>query len=397
MISIKKKLDINLRAALDNDRYKSYRVIIHCKSLIDKISEKIKPFGGELIGSVKSIKCIFANISAKTIERLIEYPEVDHITFDSYAYLCGNNVKSANNVHLSQKFNYTGKGICIGLVDSGTYPHPDLMKPFNKIAKFKDMVGGLEYPYDDNSHGTFMSGIICSSGFSSKGVNKGIAPNSLIYSIKAFNALGKGYISNIFSAIDILISESSDHNIRIICLPFETVSEDAFIMSMFNKLFTICIENNITVIVPSGSNEAVKGSIRGFAVLGSCLTVGGLDTTSSVKPYCFSSCGPCGNLTKPDLCAASVDICSLNSDTTYVSQRNGMKVYPRKIENYYITLSGTSCSAAYISGICALLYESNTDLRCKDIISLLKGSCKFLEMPKWQQGEGYLDASILFP
>lgn len=397
LISIKKKLDINLRTAIDDDRYKNYRVIIHCKALIDKIKAKIKSYGGELIGSIPEIECIFANISSKTIERLIEYPEIRHITFDDFAYLCSHNVTAANNVLFTQKLNYTGKGICVGLVDSGVYPHPDLMKPFKKIVKFKDIINSIEYPYDDNSHGTFMSGIICGSGFSSRGVNTGIAPNCSIYSIKAFNALGRGYISNILLSINTLISENKEFNIRIICLPFETTSEDAFIISMFHKLFTMCIDNNITVVVPSGSNEAVKGSIRGIAALSSCITVGGLDTSSAIKPYEFSSCGPCGNLIKPDFCAASADICSLNADIKYISQKNGMKVYPRKIENLYTTLSGTSCSAAYISGICALLYESSSDLRYKDIISLLKGSCKFLELPKWQQGEGFLDVSLLFP
>lgn len=396
MFSIKKKLDINLKAAMDNDKYKSYRVIIHCKALIEKIQARIKSYRGELIGTVTSIGCIFANLSKKSIEHLLEYPEVDYMTFDDFAYLCGNNIKAVNNVRLTQELNYTGKNICIGLIDSGVYPHPDLTKPFKKIIKFKDIINEFEYPYDDNGHGTFMSGIICSSGAASKDTYKGIAPNSSIYCVKAFNSLGKGYISNIFSALDILISESSEFNIRVICLPFEIATENAFIVSMFNRLFNMCIDNNITVVVPSGSNESVKSSIRGFASLNSCITIGGLDTTSSIRPYKFSSCGPCGKLMKPDLSAASVNICSLNTDKNYISERSGLKVYPRKLENLYTTFTGTSCSAAYISGVCALLYESNKDLRHKDIISLLKGSCRLLEFPKWQQGEGFLDLNDLF-
>lgn len=382
---------------MDTDRFKSYRVIIHCKALAEKIQTRIKSSKGELIGAVPNINCIFANISSKTIERLIEYPEIDYITFDDFAYLCGNNVTSANNVRLTQKLNYTGKGVCIGLIDSGVYPHPDLMKPNKKILKFKDIINGLEYPYDDNGHGTFMSGIICSSGINSKGMYAGIAPNSSIYAIKAFNALGKGYISNILIALNTLISENKEHNIKVICLPFEITTENAFIISMFDILFAMCINNNITVIVPSGSNEAFKSSLRGIASLSSCLTIGGMDTTSSIKPYNFSSCGPCGKLVKPDLCAASVNIGSLSTDKNYISERNGLKIYPRKMENYYTSLSGTSCAAAYISGVCALLYESNSDLRYKDIASLLKASCNFLELPKWQQGEGFLDINSLFP
>lgn len=396
MFLLKKKLDKNLKIALESDRYKNYRVIIHCKTLIDKMQGRIKSSNCELIGVVSSINCIFANLTKRTIERLIEYPEIDYITFDDFAYLCGNNTSAANMVNLSQKLKYTGKGICIGLIDSGVYPHPDLMNPHRKIEKFKDTINALNYPYDDNGHGTFMAGIICGSGNASKGLYTGIAPNSTLYCIKAFNALGKGYISNVLIALDALISESHESNLRVICLPFEINCENAFIISSFYKLFNSAIDNNIVVVVPSGSNGNEKCSIRGIASLNNCITVGGLDTTDLIKAYSFSSCGPCGKTMKPDLSAASVNICSLNTDKNYISERNGLKVYPRKVEDYYTTFTGTSCAAAYISGICALLYESNNTLCYKDIISLLKGSCKLLEFPKWQQGEGFLQLNELF-
>ena len=69
----------------------------------------------------------------------------------------------------------TGKGIGIGIIDSGVYPHCDLLNPSNRIKKFVDIVNNLNYPYDDNGHGTFMSGLICGSGYGSKGMYKGVA------------------------------------------------------------------------------------------------------------------------------------------------------------------------------------------------------------------------------
>lgn len=392
----KKKLDKNLKIALYSDRYKFYRIIIHCRALIENILGRIKSSNGEIIGVATSIHCIFANLSSKTIERLIEYPEVDYVTFDDFAYLCGNSAAASNMVRLSAKLKYTGKGICIGVIDSGVYPHPDLMSHYKKIDKFIDTVNGLNYPYDDNGHGTFMAGIICGNGNASKGLYAGIAPNSTIYSIKAFNAIGKAYVSNILIALDLLISESKEHNLKVICLPFELTTEDAFIISSFYKLFNLAVKHNISIVISSGSNENEKSSIRGIATLNNCITVGGLDTTSIAKSYKFSSCGPCGKLMKPDLSAASVNICSLAADKNYISERNGLKTYPRKLENYYTTFSGTSCSAAYVSGVCALLYERNSDLQYKDVLSLLKGSCKLLQFPKWQQGEGILQLDELF-
>ncbi|WP_010232915.1 S8 family serine peptidase [Clostridium arbusti] len=396
MFSIKKKLDNNLRIAIEKDRFKNYRIIIHCTALLDKFQSKIKSFRGELICIIPSINCVCANMSALSIHRLIEYPEVNFITLDDFAYLCANSVSAANSVNLGKSLKFTGKDVCIGLIDSGVYPHPDLLSPFKKIKKFTDLINGLNYPYDDNGHGTFISGILSGSGINSKGMYKGIAPNSSIYCIKAFNALGKGYISNILLAIDKFLLDCKKFNIRILCLPFEISTEDDFILSLFYKIFEKAKENDIVVIIPSGNNENIKSSIRGIAALSNCLTIGGVDTTSITKPYFYSASGPCGKLMKPDLSAACVDIYSLRSDINYVSERDGVKLYPHKMKQYYTTFTGTSCAAAYISGICALLLESNSTLNYKDVISLIKASCNLLNFPKWQQGEGLIDIKKLF-
>lgn len=396
MFRIKQKLDKNLNISINNNRFKNYRVIIHCSNFLDKLQTRINAFNGEIIGAVPSINCVFAIVSERCIERLLEYPEVKYITFDDFGYLCGEKTSNIQGVNLSHKLKFTGKGVCIGLVDSGVYPHTELMVPTKKIIKFLDMVNGHSYPYDDNGHGTFMSGIICSNGNNSNVKCLGIAPNSTIYNIKAFNALGKAYISNILLAINILICESKELGLKVICLPFETNTHDDFILSLFYKIFNIAIENNITIVVPSGSNENIKSSISGIATLSNCITVGGIDTSSETFAYKYSSCGPCGKLMKPDLSYPCVNIHSLNSDKQYVSERNGVKLYPRKFDELYTVFSGTSCAAAYISGICALLFESNCNLRYKDIVSLIKASCKLLKYPKWQQGEGILDLDFLF-
>ncbi len=397
MFSIKKKLDKALKCAIDNDRFKSYRVIIHCNALLDSVEHKIKVNRGDFICKIQDINCICAIISSRQILRLIEAPEISFITFDDFAHLCSNNIPSPSKITSSfiNSSKYTGYGVCIGIIDSGVYPHPDLFSPSKRVVKFIDIVNNLKYPYDDNGQGTLISGLISGNGNSSKGKYKGIAPKSNIYSIKAFNAIGKAYISHIFYAISTLISESSEFNIKVICLPFEIYTEDDFILSMFKKLFEKAIAKNIVIIVPSGSNGNLKSTIRGFASLDSCITVGGLDGTDTIRPYVFSSAGPCGKLTKPDLSAACVNICSLSSDTNYISERNGVKLYPTKLSDYYTTCTGTSCAAAYISGVCSLLFEKDPNLNYKDILSLLKTSCNLLCFPKWQQGEGLLDLNKL--
>ncbi|OBR96397.1 serine protease AprX [Clostridium ragsdalei P11] len=399
MFSIKKKLELNLKLSMDKGLYKTYRVIIKCNSLMEIIEKKIKLYNGKIIRSIPIINCICATLTSRSINRIIEFPQVRYVTNDCCALLCGNNsILASNGVVFEDNYKLTGKNVCIGLIDSGSYPHPDLLNPKNKITKFVDLINSYKYPYDDNGHGTFMSGIMCGSGIESKGLYKGIAENSSIYSIKAFNALGKGYVSDILFSLQLLLNESSDEKIKIICLPFELDMDNHFILSLFEKMFQIAVKLNITIIVPSGHRGNLQGSIKGIATLNNCITAAGIDTTfRDLKPYKYSSCGPINKIQKPDLSAACVNICSINSNTQYIPQRNGAKLYPKLLENPYVYYTGVSCAAAYISGVCALMYENNPELTFNDLSSLLKISCNLINVPKWCQGSGMLDLNKLLP
>ena len=397
MFSLKNKLEPNLKIALKNKMHKNYRVIIHCKTLQEKVENKIKNSKCDIIRSIPYLGCISASLTPNVIEKLIEYPQIDHICFDNYALLCGSSILTANGVILEGKYKLTGKNICIGIVDSGVYPHPDLKNPSNKIIKFVDLINNINHPYDDNGHGTFISGIISSSGHSSNGMYRGVAEKSNIYMIKAFNSIGRGFVSDILYSINQLIDEKEDHNIKIICLPFEILDYNEFTLSLFSRLFDKAVENNLIIIVPSGHNTNVEGSMRGIALLDNCITVGGLDTTSGKKPFIASSGGLSGKAEKPNLTAACVDICSLNADINYISEKDGQKIYPRPLDKLYTSYTGTSCSAAYISGICALLFENNPNLTYKDVCSLLKTSCSLLNMSKSVQGSGIININKLLP
>ncbi|KOF57536.1 peptidase [Clostridium sp. DMHC 10] len=398
MFFLKSKIDSNLYNLTVKNEHRSFRILIHCKNFINRIASRLKSHKCTVYYTIDTLNCICASASSFMINRLTEYPEIDYITLDNFASICAHNVHSANNVStaLANNSKLTGRGIRIGIIDTGVYPHKDLKYPTPKIHKFLDLINGLNYPYDDNGHGTFMSGLIAASGSSSKGKYMGIAPETSIYMIKAFEATGKAYVSSILAALNILIKESAENNIRIICLPFETFFQDSFIDSMFSRLFTLANKNNLAVVVPSGSNKNDKNSMIGISTLSNCVTVSGVTSSIPKKIYTYSSSGPCGKPEKPDLCAACTDLTSLNCDTSFVSERNGIKLYPRELKEAYTTYTGTSCAAAFTTGILALLFEKNPDLKYKDAVSMIKTSCKLLNVPKWQQGYGCIDFKDLF-
>lgn len=399
MFSYKNKLDYNLKIYMANNSYKNYRVLIKYKNFQSSIEKKVLSYKGKLNYIIESANIISANLNVRGIERIIEYPEIEKVYLDEYLFLCGMSVATANKVHFSDKYSLSGAGIGIGVVDSGVFPHQDLLEPSNKISLFVDLINNLNYPYDDNGHGTATSGILCSSGLSSNNMYRGIAPKSKLFCYKAFDKLGKGFASDILFSIESLINISKENNIKVLCLPFELLTHNTFIISCFNSVFKYAISKNIIPIVPSGSNLNSSPSIMGIATLDSCITVAGINTVNSIiKTYDFSSSGPFKKSEKPNLCAACVNIVSLNTNPNYISEKNGLKIYPNKLDAPYKTFAGTSLATAYVSGLCALLFENNSSLTFKDIIALLKVSCEPIEdIPKFIQGEGIINIDKLMP
>lgn len=399
MFSYKKKLDYNLKYYISQNAYKSYRILIQYKDFQSSIVKKINSYKGTVYHIIESANLISAELNSRSIDRISEYPEIKKIYLDEYLFLCGMSVTTANKVHFSEKSNLSGAGIGIGLIDSGVFPHQDLTSPSTKIELFKDLINNLNYPYDDNGHGTSMAGILCSSGLSSNNMYKGICSKSKLFCYKAFDKLGKGFASDILYSIESLSNISKEKNIKILCLPFELLTHNTFIISCFDLAFNYAISKGLIPIVSSGSNLNNMSSLMGIATLANCITVGGLNTTKPIiKPYIYSSQGPYRKLNKPDLSAACVDIVSLNSDTNYISEKNGIKLYPSKLDVPYKTFTGSSVATAYISGLCALLCEKNPSITFKDISSLLKIACDPVEnISKTIQGEGMVNINKLMP
>lgn len=391
MFSFNKKLDSNLKSLLKMNNQKYYRVLIKYKNFQDSIIKKISSYKSIVIREISPCNIICARVNTKAIERLLEYPEVEYICLDQYFFLCGMSLPTANKVRFPKNFSLSGKGVGVGIIDSGVYPHRDLTLPSNRISSFTDLINELRYPYDDNGHGTCICGIIAGNGESSNGIYKGIAPFCDLHCYKAFDKHGKGFVSDVLFALNELIDMSEKYNIKVICLPFESFDFNYFIFNSFDKLLKKAISKHITPILPSGSNKNEDGSITGIALSPNCITVSGVDTTSEIKSYTYSSCGAIKKDLKPNFCAACVDIVSLNCNTSYISEKNNSRVYAPKLDMSYKSFTGTSLSAAYVAGLCAILYEHNPTLKFIDVLSLLNVSSDTFDIPLNQQGNGKIN------
>lgn len=394
MFSFKKKIDSNLKSCILSRPNTKYRVLIKYKKFQDSIAKRVAS-KGELLKVIEPCSLICANLNSRAIERLLEYPEIEYICFDEYLSLCGTSVVTSNKLRLPHKSNITGKGVDVAFIDSGVYPHPDLITPYNRIVTFVDLINNISHPYDDNGHGTCTAGIIGGNGEKSNGMYKGVATECNLHCYKAFDKSGKGYISDVLYAMDMIYKDTEKHSIKILCMPFELLRYNTFLQNNFDIMAKRLNDKNITCIVPSGSNKNFDGSITGIALSNFCLTISGYDSSSGIKPYSYSSSGALKKDSKPNFCASCVDIVSLNSDSNYISERDGIKLYPTKLNSSYKSFTGTSLAAAYICGICALLYHDNPELNSKDISSLLSVSCEKLDMADNYQGNGKVNISSI--
>jgi hypothetical protein len=68
--------------------------------------------------------------------------------------------------------------LTVAIIDTGMFPHKDLA---GRLILFKDFVQGRTKSYDDNGHGTEVSGIIAGRGITSDKRYAGVAPNTKLH------------------------------------------------------------------------------------------------------------------------------------------------------------------------------------------------------------------------
>jgi serine protease AprX len=102
---------------------------------------------------------------------------------------------------------YAGKGVCIGFVDSGFYPHPDLMRPNRRVRAYADAARdtpvGTDFftPQPWSWHGTMTACCAAGNGYVSGGRYRGLASESDVVLIKASVDDGRIHGKNVAHAI----------------------------------------------------------------------------------------------------------------------------------------------------------------------------------------------------
>jgi len=286
----------------------------------------------------------------------------------------------------------TGKGITIAVVDTGIYPHPDTK---GRILAFKDFVNGRDdVPYDDNGHGTHVSGCCAGNGEKAEGHFKGPAPEANLVGVKVLSGQGSGSMAGIIKGIQWCIDNKDKYNIRVMNLSLggpSNLKEKDDLVSLAIKR---AADAGIVPLIAAGNSGPSKFTIGTPGNTSEALTVGAYDDKNTAEKSddtmaFFSSRGPTtrDGVTKPDIASPGVQIVALRSPGSMIDKEN----VPH-LGDYYVLLSGTSMATPVMAGVVADMLQANPNLSPAEVKEIvMKTAHQLKDASPTMQGAGLTD------
>lgn len=342
--------------------------------------------------------------SKEVIEKIASFKEVKKIYLDEVRHLVKDtdltNTSSDENVqwNVSQvlapqawELGIDGTGTVVASIDSGVrWDHPALKEKYRGYNaaegtvehqySFFDAVAGQAESYDDNGHGTHVTGTMV--GSEPEGTNKiGVAPGAKWIAAKAFDANGNGTDSDILEAAQWMMAPGG----RVDMAPDvvnNSWSGGPGINEWFLEvvqtwraygIFPVFAAGNASILIPNG-----PGTIASPANYPESFAVGAVDKENQIADFSFQGPSPYGEI-KPELTAPGVKIRSTLPDGGYGDK------------------SGTSMAAPHVAGAVALLRQANANLTVDEIEQILIETAipltdrDFLESPNHGYGHGLLN------
>ena len=258
----------------------------------------------------------------------------------------------ANNDSLTE---LNGEGVVVCVVDSGVdLDHPDLRGV--ELRGWRDSINGIEEPYDDEGHGTAMTGIIVSDG-GLDGVAKGVD----LLVAKAINDEGQGTDGTVSDSVDWCVQQGAD----IISLSLggsQSFGSDFFTTDELEQSVDDALDSGVFVVSSAGNDgEDDDGDVGSPGSVEGVICVGGITRSGSI--WSGSSEGDNdGRLwpnpilprsdpdKKPEIVGPGHEVPVLMASGVSNSEWWGWS-------------SGTSAATAWVSGSLALLLQENPDLQ----------------------------------
>jgi len=341
------------------------RVIIGFSGLPDKAL--VKAFGGEVYAEFGFIKALSAKIPVEAIDGLLRNPHIVYVepNIELHAleeeYLWGmDRIFGDESFILPTWVTSTGDGVKVAILDTGIDPsHPDLAGRVSQGVDFTETGSS----FDDNGHGTHVSGTVAAIYSNNIGVY-GVAPSASLYAVKVLDSTGSGYLDWIIAGIQWAI----DNDIDIINMSLGTSSDVQALEDACNAAY----EADILIVAAAGNSGNKPGNRDTVEYPGGYASVIAVAASDSNDLRAsFSSTGP-----DVELIAPGVNILSSIPGVAYA---------------YY---SGTSMASPHVAGVAALVLAANSELTNVQVRSILQQTAENLGLKQEHQGYGLVRADL---
>ncbi|MBC7990930.1 MAG: S8 family serine peptidase [Luteimonas sp.] len=305
---------------------------------------------------------------------------------------------------------YTGRGQTLALIDSGFYPHPDLMRPLNRIRAWVDVgtttphvlrFGANDVPQwprwgagdGPQWHGLMTSAVAAGNGWLSHGFYRGMAPDAAVVLIQVREP--SGHIGNaaIARALEWLLVHGRQLGVGVVSLSVSGDVTEPLAGNPVDMAVAALVDANITVIAAAG-NDGVRHLVPPATAPGA-LTVGGLDDMNTfdhaARALWHSNYGAAGSLGKPEVVAPSIWVVApllpatdaATEAAALFARRAGGDAHAepliearKLVTPHYQHVDGTSFAAPLVAGIVACMREADPALTPQRVRAVLVASAE---------------------
>lgn len=323
---------------------------------------------------------------------------------------------------------FSGKGVTIAMVDSGFYPHPDLVQPRNRIRAWVDASRteieerfftpdeSPEWPGWDAAassqwHGLMTSTVAAGNGRLSHGLYRGLASDAELVLIQVLDEDMAISNESITRALKWLQKHADNLKVRVVNLSLGGDPVSPLAGNPVDQAVAALVKQNISVVVAAGNNGERR--LVPPATSPKSLTIGGLDDKNTFghedNELWHSNYGmAAGGAIKPELVAPSIWIAAPILPGTEVAEEaknlfavrhvGGEEIEARIAElklvtPFYQHVDGTSFAAPLTSSTIACMLEANPDLTPEQIRDILVTTAHPIpDVPSERQGAGALDS-----
>ena len=278
------------------------------------------PFGSlsEVLQQIVAANAPAGTLLTEVCPRCVELFERARVQLESHSVIFeqGGRVLSTP-LRLDADERLTGRGVTIAFLDSGFYPHPDLVTPDNRIRAYHSIVAAegdqtsLETPDVSSWHGMMTSVVAAGNGSLSNGFYRGIAPDCHVVLVKV-GTTGRIPETNIERGLKWVLAHREEYGIRIVNISAGGDEEQTYLNNPLSQLVERAVREGLIVVCAVGNAGMAPGHpVLPPASAPSAIAVGGLDDQNSLdrarRGMYRSSYGPTiDGLQKPEVIAPGI-------------------------------------------------------------------------------------------